>query len=125
LVLGSGLFGAIALREFALALLVGMVSGVYSSIFIATPLLAVLKSKSGRTSRRQRLLGDDLRAAVMGAGVTGRIAQDTAPSDTPQGSGGSSDREPVGAGVSAGPTAPAQADRLLTHPPRPRKKKRR
>jgi preprotein translocase subunit SecF len=30
----------VALREFALALLIGMISGVYSSIFIATPLLA-------------------------------------------------------------------------------------
>ena len=45
LVLGAGVMGAVALREFALALLVGMISGVYSSIFIATPLLAYLKSK--------------------------------------------------------------------------------
>ena len=121
LILGSGVLGAVALREFALALLIGMISGVYSSIFIATPLLAVLKSKTGRTSRRQRLLGDDLRAAVMGAGVTGRIAQ-----DTPHvGEADEQGRQPVAAGVASGATAPAQADRLLTHPPRPRKKKRR
>ncbi len=126
LLLGAGVLGAVSLREFALALLVGMLSGVYSSIFIATPLLAYLKSKRGRTSRRQRLLGDELRAAVMGAGVTGRIPED---SPHPEGHrdadhGG---REPVTAGAPAptGPTAPAQADRLLSHPPRPRKKKRR
>ena len=77
LLLGSGLLGAVALREFALALLIGMISGVYSSIFIATPLLAFLKSKTTKASRRQRLLGDDLRFAVMGAGVSGRIPQDT------------------------------------------------
>jgi preprotein translocase subunit SecF len=72
-------------------------------------------------SRRKRLVGDELRAAVMGAGVTGRI-----PEDMPHGDGSDVERplEPVAAGV-ATPAAPAQADRLLTHPPRPRKKKRR
>jgi preprotein translocase subunit SecF len=123
LILGSGVLGAVALREFALALLVGMVSGVYSSIFIATPLLAYLKSKTGRTSRRARLTGDDLRAAVMGAGVSGRIPED---SPHPDAEGGDGEREAVPAGTaSTGPTSHVQADRLLTHPPRPRKKKRR
>ena len=122
LLIGSGVLGAVALREFALALLVGMISGVYSSIFIATPLLAFLKSKSAKTSRRGRLLGDDLRAVVMGAGVTGRIAQDAPRSNDREaaaGERGDSEREPVAVGT------PGQADRLLTHPPRPRKKKRR
>ena len=122
LLVGAGLLGAVSLREFALALLVGMVSGVYSSIFIATPLLAFLKAKSGKTSRRERLLGDDLRAAVMGAGMTGRIAQDSPHSDAGDvaaGERGGSEREPVAVG------AQGQANRLLTHPPRPRKKKRR
>jgi preprotein translocase subunit SecF len=127
LILGSGLLGAVALQEFALALLIGMISGVYSSIFIATPLLAVLKSKSGRTSRRQRLLGDELRAAVMGAGVSGRIPEDSPHAASHDESDPHAGREPVTAGAPAvsGATAPAQADRLLTHPPRPRKKKRR
>jgi preprotein translocase subunit SecF len=121
LIIGAGLMGAVALQEFALALLVGMVSGVYSSIFIATPLLAWLRSTSTRTSRRPRLLGDDLRAAVMGAGVSGRI-----PEDSPHSRSDGDDREPVTAGAPvSGPTAPAQADRLLSHPPRPRTKKRR
>src|SRR5262249_37151059 len=39
LFVGSGLFGAIALRDFALALFVGLLTGAYSSIFVATPLL--------------------------------------------------------------------------------------
>jgi preprotein translocase subunit SecF len=125
LILGSGVLGAVALREFALALLVGMISGVYSSIFIATPLLAVLKSKSGRTSRRQRLLGDELRAAVMGAGVSGRIPEDTPHSHAHGESDDHAGREPVTAGAPAPSTGPAHADRLLSHPPRPRKKKRR
>jgi len=122
LLIGSGVLGAVALREFALALLVGMVSGVYSSIFIATPLLAFLKTKSNKTSRRGRLMGDDLRAVVMGAGVTGRIAQDAPRSDDRDDVSeerDDSEREPVAVGP------PGQADRLLMHPPRPRKKKRR
>ena len=119
LLLGAGVMGAVSLREFALALLVGMISGVYSSIFIATPLLAYLKSKKGTKSRRQRLLGDELRAAVMGSGITGRISTDTPhPDEVHSDADG---REPV----TVGATAPVQADRLLSHPPRPRKKKRR
>ncbi|MEO5901672.1 MAG: protein translocase subunit SecF, partial [Ilumatobacteraceae bacterium] len=43
LILGAGIMGAVTLREFALALLVGLITGSYSSIFVATPLLAVLK----------------------------------------------------------------------------------
>ena len=35
LAIGWGLLGAAALEEFALALFIGMVSGVYSSIFVA------------------------------------------------------------------------------------------
>jgi len=125
LLLGSGLLGAVSLREFALALLIGMISGVYSSIFIATPLLAFLKSKTTKASRRQRLLGEDLRFAVMGAGVSGRIPQDTPHPDGDISAETHSDREPVTAGAPTGATAPTQADRLLTHPPRPRKKKKR
>ena len=37
LVLGSGILGAVTLREFALALLVGLITGSYSSIFVASP----------------------------------------------------------------------------------------
>ena len=74
LLIGSGLLGAVTLREFALALLVGMISGIYSSIFVATPLLAALKANVGRKARRERLTGDNLRAAVIGSGVTGRVA---------------------------------------------------
>ena len=39
LVVGSGLLGAATLEEFAIALLIGMVTGAYSSIFVAAPLL--------------------------------------------------------------------------------------
>jgi preprotein translocase subunit SecF len=116
LLIGAGLLGASTLREFALALLVGMISGVYSSIFVAAPLLAWLKAGTGRReSRRDRLVGEDLRAAVIGAGVTGRLQ---APESTRAEVDSHDDEELTSAVVQP-------ADRLLTHPARPRKKKRR
>ncbi len=45
LVLGSFVLGASTLQEFALALLIGLFAGAYSSIFIASPLLAILKER--------------------------------------------------------------------------------
>jgi preprotein translocase subunit SecF len=48
LFVGAGLFGALALRDFALALFVGLLTGAYSSIFIATPLLAWWKEREPR-----------------------------------------------------------------------------
>ncbi len=115
LVLGSGVLGAVALQEFALALLIGMISGVYSSIFIATPLLASLKRDSGRKSHRGRLVGDDLRAMVMGAGARARVVAEP----TADGDDDGAERELVASGIGQ------STDRLLSHPPRPRKKKRR
>jgi preprotein translocase subunit SecF len=44
LFVGSFLLGATTLREFALALFVGVGAGTYSSIFVASPLLATWKS---------------------------------------------------------------------------------
>jgi preprotein translocase subunit SecF len=48
LVVGSWVFGAVSLRDFALALLVGIAVGAYSSIFVATPLLAWWKEREPR-----------------------------------------------------------------------------
>src|SRR4051794_16055623 len=48
LVIGSLVLGATTLEEFALALLIGLASGAYSSIFIASPLLAIMKEREPR-----------------------------------------------------------------------------
>ena len=45
LFVGSFVLGAPTLREFALALFVGIAAGTYSSIFVAAPLLATWKEK--------------------------------------------------------------------------------
>ena len=86
---------------------------------VATPLLATLKRGTGRKTRRARMQGDELRAAVIGAGVSGRITTDEDGADT--------DMATVGAGSDQEATDAVHqpADKLLTHPPRPRKKRRR
>jgi preprotein translocase subunit SecF len=48
LFVGAGLLGAGTLKDLALVLFVGMLSGTYSSIFIATPVLADLKERDPR-----------------------------------------------------------------------------
>ena len=45
LIIGAGLLGAGSLKDLALALLIGLASGAYSSIFIATPLVADFKER--------------------------------------------------------------------------------
>jgi preprotein translocase subunit SecF len=48
LLLGSFVLGATTLEEFALALLIGLFAGAYSSIFIASPMLAWMKERVPR-----------------------------------------------------------------------------
>ncbi|WP_165492259.1 protein translocase subunit SecF [Egibacter rhizosphaerae] len=47
LFIGAQLFGADTLQDLALALFIGMGVGTYSSIFVATPILAWLKERAG------------------------------------------------------------------------------
>jgi preprotein translocase subunit SecF len=56
LVVGSIFLGATSLQDFGLALVIGLTSGAYSSIFIASPLLAMMKEREPRYQTiRQRL----------------------------------------------------------------------
>ena len=45
LIIGAGLLGAGSLKDLALALLIGLASGAYSSIFIAAPLVTDMKER--------------------------------------------------------------------------------
>lgn len=54
LFVGSYLLGAATLREFALALFIGVATGTYSSIFIATPLLTIWKERELEWERMRR-----------------------------------------------------------------------
>jgi preprotein translocase subunit SecF len=121
LVVGAWLLGQVTLREFALALLIGMLTGAYSSIFVATPLLGVLK---GGRRDDEHLVGEDLRTVVVrGVGILAPVAG--------RRRAGRSGAVPVpatvGAGASPGATTPGlepSSEQLLGRAPRPRKKKR-
>jgi preprotein translocase subunit SecF len=119
LVVGSWFLGASVLEEFAIALLIGLFSGAYSSLFIASPLLAILKERETRyrdIKRRIDARGGD--AEVVAATVaTGRPPSLRS-------------AVPVGAGAKAGGNAGGApggtvgaSGRVI--PPRPRKKSKR
>src|SRR5215213_9562197 len=87
------LIGGDTLKDFAFALLVGVISGAYSSIFIATPVLVEWKEREQTYMRRRRMmlqqfggripafppgvLGEPEPAAATGAG--GQLAAATPP----------------------------------------------
>src|SRR5262249_19473049 len=53
-------FGGDTLRDFAFALLVGVASGAYSSIFIASPVLTHWKEREPQYRARRRRIEEDL-----------------------------------------------------------------
>ncbi|HKD93108.1 MAG TPA: protein translocase subunit SecF [Gaiellaceae bacterium] len=56
------IFGGATLKDFAFALIVGVISGAYSSIFIAAPLLTMWKEREPEYARRKKAAeqeGDD------------------------------------------------------------------
>ena len=79
LVVGSWIMGASTLQEFAVALLIGLFSGAYSSIFIASPLLALLKEREPRyrdIAKRVAARGGDREVVgALVAGESARVAQ--------------------------------------------------
>jgi preprotein translocase subunit SecF len=111
LFVGAFLLGAGTLKDLALALFVGLASGAYSSLFLATPLLADLKERepqyralSARVlSRRSGTGRSSLRAAApaaaVGAARTGggsvAVAGSAAPAAEP-GPGPAAARRPAG-----------------------------
>ncbi len=70
LFIGSFLLGAVALQEFAVALLVGIFFGTYSSIFIAAPVLVWMKNREPEWARR-----DDFEARGDAAGSIAEARQ--------------------------------------------------
>lgn len=115
LVVGSFVLGAKSLEEFAVALLVGMLAGTYSSIFVAVPLLDLLKRNEPkyRQFRGQVATGQAM-AELMGNGESSK--RSAAYSSASDKSDASSDAEAI--------NVAKRASALLTHPPRPRKKRR-
>ncbi len=66
LIVGAEILGATTLQDYGLALTVGLLSGAYSSIFIASPVLAMLKEREPRyVAIRKRLESRSERSAVL------------------------------------------------------------
>ena len=116
LVVGKYIFGEPTLGDFSLALLIGLASGAYSSIAVATPLTAVFKEREPRYKEiRTRMIAkgiDPNETAWHGVNVTGAPAT------------GSTRPGVVRPTVAAGSSAPALTTNIGGHPPRPRKKKK-
>ncbi|HEY7660194.1 MAG TPA: protein translocase subunit SecF [Actinomycetota bacterium] len=103
------LFGGDTLKDFAFAMLIGTITGAYSSIFVATPILVVLKEREPRYRQ--------LRARLEGRGSERRlraVPETAAPA------------EPVKqtASVGAAAAAASAAPRPASTRPRPKSKRR-
>lgn len=115
LVVGSFMLGAKSLEEFAVALLVGMLAGTYSSIFVAVPLLDLLKrdEQKYKPYKGQIATGRAMSELMGNSEVLSRTAV----------ASGTDNVTPETSQVSAG-NARSRVTSVLTHPPRPRKKRR-
>jgi preprotein translocase subunit SecF len=142
LLIGSGVLGATALKDFGLALLVGLLTGAYSSIFIASPILAILKEREPRyTNVRQKVQARGGReapltpaaAAGLSGGGGGRGGRGRGGGERGDGDDGDAADVlmPVGKGQQGGGSrTPAQGRSTQSRPkpssrpgaPRPRKK---
>ena len=115
LVVGQYVFGQATLGDFSLALLIGLASGAYSSLFIAAPLTAWLKEREPRfTEIRKRL-------EAKGVDVSDTAWHGVQSSAAPA-------RRTATAGAAAtGATTASATDpgAFGGHPPRPRKQRRR
>ncbi len=139
LFIGAGLLGAGTLKDLALAQLVGLASGAYSSIFIATPLLVdfkerepgmkalsakVARSQAAISAREARSERTTRAAGGSAAGSTVVLEKETdADADARDGSDGQVTPAPVRAGVAAG--SPPRRPTKRGKPGRPSGKKRR
>ncbi|MFZ4518712.1 MAG: protein translocase subunit SecF [Microthrixaceae bacterium] len=144
LIIGQLVFGQASLGDFSLALLIGLISGTYSSLFVAAPLTVVLKEREPRWREVRAKLG--ARGADLSDtawyGITSSTAargRSTVPARPSAGGGtATATRERAATDTADGDTAaapsadpdtttprPAPAATFGGHPPRPRKKKKR
>jgi len=124
LVIGSFFLGALTLQEFAIALLIGILVGTYSSIFVASSLVAWMKERE----EEHRLVAEKIAARndATDAGTRRVVDEDVALAGIP------AKRSPLATRPARGQAAQRsdRADRTQQsarpgQPPKPRKKKKR
>lgn len=123
LLIGAVLLGAVTLEEFGFALLVGLISGAYSSVVVAASLVAALKEREPRN----RALRDRLEKAYGGpVPVTGiRHASSSSLRTAVVAASTSTGGGRASSGVGAGALTAQSPTSTTAIPPRPRKKKKR
>ncbi|HSP38834.1 MAG TPA: protein translocase subunit SecF [Frankiaceae bacterium] len=117
LIIGAGLLGAGTLKDLALAQLIGLASGAYSSIFIAAPLLVDLKQRepamqqlNARVARAEQAASTRkaVGSTAAGGGGTATLIKetDTGPDADGADEGSNDGTEAVSAASRAGRTPP-------------------
>jgi len=116
LFIGAGILGVGTLKDLALVLFVGMLTGAYSSLFLATPWLVDLKMLEPRFKMQaQRVL-----AKRSGASVEPKVGRTKAKAETAPGTAAPATEELAGAGTAPAPGAkPAARPRPGGRPGRP------
>jgi preprotein translocase subunit SecF len=87
LFVGAGLLGAGTLKDLSLALFIGLATGAYSSIFIATPLLAAMREREPAMkalAKRVNARGGSPVLATAGASVTDNSGEKRGPRNQPK-----------------------------------------
>ncbi len=118
LVIGSFVLGAVTLQEFAVALLVGIVVGTYSSLFVAAAVVARMKE------REPAYVEIAERIRLRGGGAAGAGTRTIATDDAVLGEAAAAKRSTT-ARRSGSASRAAAGSATGTIPPRPRKKKKR
>ncbi len=109
------LFGGSTLKDFAFAMMIGVISGAYSSIFVAAPILSLLKEREPKYAQ--------LRTRATARDAAGRPLRPV-PSERAMASAGG-DGQPVPSAVGARPAGSSARSVPGTGRPRPRPKKKR
>ncbi|WUR84106.1 protein translocase subunit SecF [Streptomyces phaeochromogenes] len=85
LFIGGGVLGAGMLNDISLSLFVGLAAGAYSSIFIATPLVADLKEREPQMKAlRKRVLAKRAAAAAKGESLEAPVVDERYDEDEPE-----------------------------------------
>ena len=87
LLVGSVILGAATLQEFSVALLVGLISGTYSSVFVAAPVLVWLKEREEVYADVRERLRSRLGRGTERCRRRGRTAHDRRSGAVPPGPG--------------------------------------
>ncbi len=116
LFVGAGLLGASVLRDLSLALFIGIAVGAYSSIFIATPLLADLKERepamkalARRVAARQGAAAKTAKVATGAKQGRAAAAADEVTDDVVEDEGAPAGEETAVVGAAARQSVPAAA----------------